>query len=138
MDAVHTATAFQLRDDGGQLRAELTLRAGLPVLAFFDEEKRERIQVSLGASGLPQLRMWGDGGKTTPLVSIEEDALGCHVMMSGRGEQKTYLFLKKNGATGLVMINSAGQRQGEWTLGPDGAVNWAVHDLAGELLARRP
>jgi hypothetical protein len=137
-ETVQIATSFQLRDNRGELRAELGLREGVPVLVFFDDARRERVSISLSASGLPQLRMWDGSSKADPLLSVEEDALGCHVLMSGRGEQKTYLFLKKTGATGIVMINSAGQRQGEWTLGPDGAVSWALHDQAGTLLARNP
>jgi hypothetical protein len=128
----HTATAFRLVDEQGQVRAQLALESGAPTLAFFDTLGRPRLALNVTADGHPQVSLH-DGVSAQPQLVIEADAAGGHVLLSGNGEQKTYLFLKATGATGLVFINAAGQRQAEWMLTPEGIASWSLWDADASL-----
>jgi hypothetical protein len=130
----YTASAFRLADEQGQVRAQLGFEGGAPTLVFFDTLGRTRLALNVNAEGHPQLVLH-DGVRTKPQLVVEADPAGSHVLLSGAGEQKTYLFLAATGATGLVLVNAAGQRQAEWMLAPEGLARWSLWDADGSLRA---
>lgn len=126
------AGAFRLVDELGRVRARLGLDGAAPSLVLYDEQQRPRLQLSVAVGGSPRVQLF-DGVNAQPQLAIEGDAAGSHVLLAGAGQQKTYLFLKSTGASGLVMINAAGARQAECVLTPEGLSSWSLWHADGTL-----
>lgn len=70
-------TGLELFDGRGRRRALLSTHAkdGMPFLALYDDERRQRIVLGLEAGGLPAVTMYGDSGRAS---------LGCGMDDQGR------------------------------------------------------
>ncbi|HEY0946451.1 MAG TPA: hypothetical protein VGD81_14335 [Opitutaceae bacterium] len=128
------ASSYSLTDAQGQERAKLCLVDQAPTLFFYDTHHHPRLQLGLTGDGLPRIFLHGLPA-AVPTVKLECDALGSHVLLSGGGRAQSYLFLKNEGGSGLVLFGADGQRQIEVLLAADGSARWTLWDPAGNVIA---
>jgi len=69
-----------------------------------------------------------------PTAALEIDGKGAHVRFDRPGGASSYPFLNNAGASGVVLIDAAGQRRLSTTLGPDGSSSIKRFDIVGKPL----
>ena len=115
------ASEFKLVDSNGTERAFLIANSDEVVLQMMSLAGDEKLSVKVKNNGLSSISMLDhiDGSER---VSISANDKGLHCQLLGEGQQATYLFLKNDGASGLVIIDKDGNRKSQTIIDADGQI----------------
>lgn len=125
-----TANEFQLVDASGRLRASLTASADGVSLSMAGTEGKTHIKLMVDSAGLSFLKLF-DSSSEEAKVDISLDDKGTHLFLAGDGKQQSYLFLKKGGASGVVLVDREGTRRAQLLLNADGEPNATLYPRQG-------
>ena len=127
---VLSANVFQLLDSNGKVRALLSPTNEGVGLIISNAEGKEQIKLSADDNGAASLKLYDNTGEEKIELSVDDQ--GTHIHLAGAGKQETYLFLKKSGASGLVLTDKDGIRRMDVKIGPDAQPDIAIYPLTGE------
>jgi hypothetical protein len=125
-----TANEFRLTDLKGKVRVVLTATENGAGFTFADEEGNSQLKVTSSDAGLSVISMYDKAGVEKIGISLDDE--GTHVHLAGTGRQESYLFLKKSGASGLVLTDSIGNRRLEAKVGPDAEPDITIYPKNGD------
>ena len=106
------AHEFQLLDANGQPQARLGATANGVALTMGSSGSGPQLWLGVDAGGDAALQLF-DRDTGAKRVEISLDAKGTHVFLAGEGGQQSYLFLKNDGPTGVVLTDQAGKRRAQ-------------------------
>ena len=101
------AQKFELVDEKGKVRAELTLVDGIPGLLLSDQEGKPRAALGLDKNGTPSLSLHDSSGKTRAALSFMRPGgtAPTLAMFDERGKQRVQLGIVENGSPGLSLCD---------------------------------
>ena len=115
-----TAHQITLVDETGQPKLRLSAASGTPTIELLGNSGKVALTVALDATGHPAITLNNpDGGST---ASLAVDPKGAHVKFDRPGGASSYLFLNDEGVSGVVLLDSSGQRRYEVLVNADGSV----------------
>lgn len=125
-----TANEFQLVDSAGKVRASLSATDEGVSLTMTGSQEKAHLKLMVDEAGMSFLKLY-DASSTDPRVDISVDDKGTHLFLAGEGKQQSYLFLKKGGASGVVLIDREGQRRAQLMLSADGKPEVTIQPQSG-------
>ncbi len=108
-----TATEFKLVDASGNVRAVLGTTDEGSALSFFNSKGKLQLKMMVDEAGLSFLKMYNNTDQENAKVDISLDDKGTHLLLAGEDRQESYLFLKNDGSTGVVLKNKNGERRAQ-------------------------
>jgi hypothetical protein len=123
------AEEFRLVDARGNLRARLGFDGERASFEFRTPLGRIILQLTTSDTDTA-LQMYEESSEA-PRIELSIDAQGSHVHLATGESQESYLFLKRSGATGLVLTDSMGRRKTECVVSPEGAAGVSIWDATG-------
>jgi hypothetical protein len=126
------AEEFRLVDSRGNLRARLGIQDEQTILELRTVTGHLALKVGAGPEGIAAIRIY-DESSNKPRIELSIDAQGSHMHFAGGESQQSYLFLKKTGATGVVLTDSKGTRKAEVLVSAEGNASIAVWDSTGAM-----
>lgn len=114
-----SANEFQLVDSKGNVKAVFAANESGVELSMMDSNGKKNLKMMVDNSGLSFLKMF-DQDSDKEKIDISVDSQGAHLYLTGEDKQQSYLFLKKNGASGVVLIDKEGQRRAQVLISPEG------------------
>lgn len=120
-----TANEFQLVDAEGRVRGIFSAGESGVEFSMMDKNNKTNLKMMIDNEGLSFLKMF-DAESETEKIDISVDSKGTHLFLAGEGKQQSYLFLKKDGASGVVLVDKAGSRKAQVLLSPEGVPNIAT------------
>ncbi|MFC7066840.1 hypothetical protein [Brucella rhizosphaerae] len=125
-----TTTELRIVDADGHPRLLLSVKDGLPTVAFMNTQGDVGMRLQLDSQGLPSVVL-ANPDPTGPTARFEIDGKGAHVKLDGADAASAYLFLNNGSTSGLVLNDANGQRRIGATVTADGISQIVSYDDSG-------
>lgn len=113
---------IRVTDAQGHSRILISAKDGVPTIQLLRGDDTPGATISLDAAGRPAIRL-ANPSPTSPTASLEIDDKGAHVKFDRPGGASSYVFLNNAGGSGMVLLDTKGQRKASLVLAPDGTMS---------------
>ncbi len=123
-----------VRDSSGNRRAELGMSSEGPAVGvrLFNQEGKDRVELTVGSDGLPILRVCDLAGKIRAGLGVTADGWTVLALFDQAEKARAHLSVKPDGSPDLNFRDQAGTRRAEVGLTLEGEPWVALFDQRGE------
>ncbi len=129
------AKEFVLRNEGGLMRASLTIRSdGTPGFAMFDKNGKVRLEIDLSPEDDAGVNLHDSTGTLRAAVALRPDGTPGIGLFGTKGQVRASLDVGRDGTSGVNVYDDNGTLRAAMALRPDATPAVGLFDEKGQVL----